>query len=131
MFDFKSSNPFRPIIMRLFPRHLGAVLPSVATKRMTIGRLMLVQAVASAAVLQSTAKSPGTFAGGWRPQPSGKQCCGRGCDLGTDLDELLFQARQRPILDRLWRRQCAQEVAEVVSERMKLQTHRVGSERSA
>jgi hypothetical protein len=49
--------------------HLGAVLPSVATKRMTIGRLMLVQAVASAAVLQSTAKSPGTFAGGWRPQP--------------------------------------------------------------
>ena len=36
---------------------------------MTIGRLMLVQAVASAAVLQSTAKSPGTFAGGWRPQP--------------------------------------------------------------
>jgi hypothetical protein len=48
--------------------HLGAVLPSVS-KRMTIGRLMLVQAVASAAVLQSTAKSPGTFAGGWRPQP--------------------------------------------------------------
>jgi hypothetical protein len=33
--------------------HLGAVLPSVS-KRMTIGRLMLVQAVASAAVLQSS-----------------------------------------------------------------------------
>jgi hypothetical protein len=31
-------------------RHLGAVLPSVATKRMTIGRLMLLQAVASAEV---------------------------------------------------------------------------------
>jgi hypothetical protein len=30
---------------------------------MTIGRLMLVQAVASAAVLQSTAKSPGTLPG--------------------------------------------------------------------
>jgi transposase InsO family protein len=33
--------------------------------------------------------------------------------------------------DRLWCRQCAQEVAKVVSERMKLQTHRVGGERPA
>ena len=38
--------------------HLGAVLPSVATKRMTIGRLMLVQAVASAAVRAFLPQSP-------------------------------------------------------------------------
>jgi hypothetical protein len=50
-------------------------------------------------------------------------------DLRADLDELLFQARQRPLLDRLRRRQRAQKVAEIVSERMELKTNRVGSER--
>src|SRR5215831_13139752 len=53
-----------------FPQHLGAVLPSGALGRMTIGRLMLVRAAASAAALQSAAKSLGTFAVGWRPRPS-------------------------------------------------------------
>ena len=37
------------------------------------------------------------------------------------LDQLLLQARQRPILDWLWRRQRAQEIAEIVGQRMKLE----------
>src|ERR1700731_1781672 len=37
-------------------------------------------------------------------------------DLRTDLDQLLLQAGQRPVFDRLGRRQCAQEVAEIVGE---------------
>jgi hypothetical protein len=41
-------------------------------------------------------------------------------DLRADLDELLLQTRQRPILDRLRRRQSAQEIAEIVGQRMKL-----------
>ena len=49
-------------------------------------------------------------------------------DLGADLDQLLLQARQRPVLDRLRRRQRAQEIAEILGERMTLQTHRVGGE---
>jgi hypothetical protein len=51
-------------------------------------------------------------------------------DLRADLDELLFQGRQRPILDRLWRRQRAQKIAEILGERMKLETNRVGGERT-
>jgi len=39
-------------------------------------------------------------------------------DLRADLDELLLQARHRPIFNRLWRRQRAQEIAEVVGEPM-------------
>ena len=50
-------------------------------------------------------------------------------DLRADLDQLLLQARQRPILDRLWRRQGAQQIAEIVGERMKLEPDGVGSER--
>src|SRR2546430_16135249 len=34
-------------------------------------------------------------------------------------------------LDRLWRRQRAQKIAEIVGERMKLETNRVGGERPA
>src|SRR5262249_5946440 len=52
-------------------------------------------------------------------------------DLRADLDQLVLQGRQRPVLDRLRRRQRAQEIAEVVGERMKLEPHRVGGERSA
>src|SRR5256884_5220907 len=52
-------------------------------------------------------------------------------DLRADLDQLFLQTRQRPILDRLRRRQRAQEIAEIVGERMKLEPHRVGGERSA
>src|SRR6476620_1921669 len=51
--------------------------------------------------------------------------------LRADLDQLVLQTRQRPVLDRLRRRQRAQEIAEVVGERMKLEPHRVSVERSA
>src|SRR5262250_3445982 len=51
--------------------------------------------------------------------------------LRADLDQLVLQTRQRPVLDRLRRRQRAQEIAEVVGEGMKLEPHRVGGERSA
>jgi hypothetical protein len=51
--------------------------------------------------------------------------------LRADLDQLVLQTRQRPALDRLRRRQRAQEIAEVVGERMKLEPHRIGGERSA
>src|SRR5499426_690948 len=51
--------------------------------------------------------------------------------LRADLDQLVLQGRQRPVLDRLRRRQRAQEIAEVVGERMKLEPHRIGGERSA
>jgi hypothetical protein len=37
-------------------------------------------------------------------------------DLCADLDQLLFEARQRPVLDRLRRCQRAQEIAEIVGE---------------
>ena len=49
----------------------------------------------------------------------------------TDLDQFVLQARQRPVLDRLRRRPHAQEIAEVVGERTKLEPHRVGGERLA
>jgi hypothetical protein len=52
-------------------------------------------------------------------------------DFRTDLDQLVLQTRQRPVVDRLRRRQRAQEIAEVVGERMKLEPHRIGGERSA
>ena len=51
--------------------------------------------------------------------------------LRADLDQLVLQVRQRPVLDRLRRRQLAQEIAEVVGERMKLEPLRIGGERSA
>ena len=41
-------------------------------------------------------------------------------DLRADLDQLFLQARQRPLLDRLRRRQRAQKIAEIVGQRMKL-----------
>ena len=49
-------------------------------------------------------------------------------DLCADLDQLLSEARQRPVLDRLRRCQRAQEI---VGERMKLEPYRVGGERLA
>src|SRR5258708_12250699 len=51
--------------------------------------------------------------------------------LRADLDQLVLQGRQRPVLDRLRRRQRAQEIAEVVGERMKLEPHRLVGEPSA
>ena len=51
--------------------------------------------------------------------------------LRADLDQLVLQGRQRPVLDRLGRRQRPQEVGEVASKRMKLKPHRVCGKRSA
>jgi hypothetical protein len=52
-------------------------------------------------------------------------------DLRADLDQLFLQARQRPILDRLRRRQRAQKITEIVGQRMKLNADRVSRERAA
>src|SRR6266699_1167795 len=52
-------------------------------------------------------------------------------DLRADLDQLLLQARQRPILDRLRCCKRAEKVAKIIGERMKLEPHGVGRERSA
>ena len=54
----------------------------------------------------------------------------RADDLRADLDQLLPQAGQRPILDRLRRRQRAQEIAEIVGQRVKLKSNSVGRELS-
>src|SRR6266404_2600671 len=52
-------------------------------------------------------------------------------DLRADLDKLLLQAGQGPVLDWLGRRQRAQEVAEIVGQRVELETHSIGSEQTA
>ena len=52
-------------------------------------------------------------------------------DLRADLDQLFLEARQRPVFDRLGSRQRAQEVAEIVGERVKLKSNSVGGEGSA
>jgi hypothetical protein len=46
-------------------------------------------------------------------------------DPGANLDQLLAQCRERPMLDPLRQGQCAQEVGEVVGQRVKLEPHRV------
>ena len=48
--------------------------------------------------------------------------------LRADLDEFLFEGCQRPVLDWLWRRQRAQKIAEIIGERMQLETDGVGGE---
>jgi hypothetical protein len=52
-------------------------------------------------------------------------------DLGTDLDQLLSQAGQRPLRDRLWQGQRLHEVGEIAGQRVQLKTHRIGGERAA
>jgi hypothetical protein len=52
-------------------------------------------------------------------------------DLRADLDQFLLQTGQRPLLDRLWRRQRAKEISKIVSQRMKLKADGVSRERSA
>ena len=52
-------------------------------------------------------------------------------DLRADLDQFLLERRHRPVFDRLGRRQRAQEVAEIVSERVKLETDSIGGEGTA
>jgi hypothetical protein len=49
-------------------------------------------------------------------------------DFRADLDQLFLEARQRPILHGLGRGKGAQEVAEIVGERMKLKADGVGGE---
>src|ERR1700730_11441363 len=80
---------------------------------------------AAAAVPRSAAGCQRINAVRWRPRPSGRRWSGR----GADLDELLLQACHRPIFDRLWRRQRAQEIAEVVGERVKVKSNSVSRER--
>src|SRR4051812_8843036 len=48
-----------------------------------------------------------------------------------DLDQLFAQAGQRPWLRRLWHRQRAHEVAEIIREGMELETHGIGGEGAA
>src|SRR5258705_13997117 len=45
-------------------------------------------------------------------------------DLGPDLDHLLAQAGERPLVPLAGQRQRAQEVRQVVGQRMKLEAHR-------
>jgi hypothetical protein len=49
-------------------------------------------------------------------------------DPGADLHELLAQGRQRPMLDLLGQGQRAQEVGEIVGERVQLEAYRVVAE---
>jgi hypothetical protein len=51
--------------------------------------------------------------------------------LVADLDQLLFQARQRPLLDRLGQSQRPHEVGEIIGQRMQLKPDSVGCKRSA
>ncbi len=52
----------------------------------------------------------------------------RSHDLGADLDELVVQRGHGPVLDLLRQRQRAQEVAEIVGERVKLEPDRIVAE---
>ena len=49
-------------------------------------------------------------------------------DLAANLYQPVSQRRQRPVVDGVQQREDAQEVAEVVSERMQLQPHGVVGE---
>ena len=81
---------------------------------------MLTQAVAAAVVRRSGSRSLGTFAGDSDLGHLECDVTAVADDLCADLDQLLLKARQRPVLIRLRRRQRAQEVAEIVGERMEL-----------
>ncbi len=52
-------------------------------------------------------------------------------DFRADLDQLLPERRQRPVLNRLRQRQGAQEVAEVIGERMELWPEKARTEAGA
>ena len=52
-------------------------------------------------------------------------------DLRANLDQPFLESRQRPVFDRLRRRQRAQEIPEIVSQRMKLEANSVGGEGTA
>ena len=71
--DLALSSPKCLVLLRIW-----AYFPRQVFERLTIGGLTLAQAEASAAVLQSAAKSAGTFVEGLRPRPSGRRCSGHG-----------------------------------------------------
>ena len=50
-------------------------------------------------------------------------------DLRANLDEFFPKSRHRPVFDRLGRRQRAQEIAEIIGERVKLEADGVAAER--
>ena len=68
---------------------------------MTLARLTLAQAAASAAVRGSDAGSQRTAVLAWHRDFGHLECdvAGMGHDLRTDLDEFFLEARQRPVLD--------------------------------
>ncbi len=51
-------------------------------------------------------------------------------DLCADLDQLLAQTRQRPLLNRFGYRERAQEIAEVVRQGVELKANGIGAERA-
>jgi len=91
---------------------------------------MLARATTAAEAPRSAAESPGIFAFDWRPRPSCNEAAVAD-NFHAHLDQLLFQARQQLILDRFSRRQRAQDVPEIIAQRMKLEPHSVGCERPA
>ena len=69
-------------------------------------------------------------AGSWRtgppalpPRPAGTPAIGRGAQSGADLDQFFAERRQRPLFDLFRQSQRAQEVRDVVGERVKLEAH--------
>ena len=62
------------------------------------------------------------------PRPAGRRRSGRADDPGADLDQLLAQRGQRPLLDLLRQGQRAQEVGEVVGQGVELEPHGVVAE---
>ena len=88
--DLALSSPKCLVLLRIW-----AYFPRQVFERLTIGGLTLAQAEASAAVLQSAAKSAGTFVEGLQPRPSGRRCTTR--DASTNVS-----VRPPPPSDR-WR----------------------------
>ncbi len=82
----------------IFPPHLGTVLPSSAFECMTFGRLTLARAAALASALRSSGEFPGILAGDGELDHLEGNAAAVTDDLGAGLDQLLLQARQRPVL---------------------------------
>jgi hypothetical protein len=96
-------------------------------------RITLSMQRAAAAVPRSSAECLQRDFWEWRLRPSDmkRDIAAMADDLRADLDQLFLQARQRPLLDRLRRRQRAQKIAEIVGQRKQMETEGVGHERSA
>ena len=61
--------------------------------------------------------------GGFRASQLEHHVAAQAHDPGADLDQLVAQRGQRPMLDPLRQGQCAQEVGEVVGERVQLEAY--------